>query len=200
MPGIHSAYYASVTHMDAQVARVLAALEEQGLRENTIVVFSSDHGYHLGEHHKWQKQHLFEETARVPFIVSVPWMAETHGASAAQICELVDLYPTISDLCGLKPPSYLQGTSMRPILKDVETPTWKKSTALTVSTKGGVSLRTEGWRYTEWGEDGQDVELYDLAKDPHEFTNVAEEPTYRETREKLAQLLATKKLEARNAE
>jgi iduronate 2-sulfatase len=196
MPGIHSAYYAAVSHMDAQVGRVLNALDELGLRENTIVVFSSDHGYHLGEHHKWQKQHLFEETTRVPFIVSVPWMAETHGTSAMQICELVDLYPTISDVCGLQPPSYLQGYSMRPILENAETSKWQKSRALTVSTKDGVSLRTENWRYTEWGKGSQEVELYDLAKDPQEFTNVANEPAYRDAREKLAHQLASVKIEA----
>lgn len=196
MPGILSAYYASVSHMDAQVGRVLDALDELGLRKNTIVIFSSDHGYHLGEHHKWQKQHLFEQTARVPFILSVPWMTKTHGASANQICELVDLYPTVSDLCGLKPPSYLQGISMRQILADASTTEWEKSTALTVSTKGGVSLRTENWRYTEWGKGRQEVELYDLAKDPQEFVNVANEPTYKDARKKMAALLAAKKIAA----
>jgi arylsulfatase A-like enzyme len=196
MPGILSAYYAAVSHMDAQVGRVLDALDELGLRENTIVVFSSDHGYHLGQHHKWQKQHLFEETTRVPFILSVPWMTGTHGASAQQICELVDLYPTISDVCGLKPPSYLQGSSMRAILEDTATSKWDKATALTVSTKEGVSLRTEKWRYTQWGKGSKDVELYDLTKDPNEFTNVANKPDYKQAREKLARQLDKRKLEA----
>jgi len=182
--------------MDAQVGRVLDAVDELGLRKNTIVVFSSDHGYHLGEHHKWQKQHLFEQTSRVPFILSVPWMTQTHGASAPQICELVDLYPTVSDLCGLQPPTYLQGASMRTILADVDTSQWQKSGALTVSTKGGVSLRTEAWRYTEWDAGARGVELYDLTRDPQEFTNVADEPAYQDTRVKLAKRLAKRKLEA----
>ena len=195
MPAIHSAYYASVTHMDAQVGRLLDALEELGLDERTLVVFSSDHGYHLGEHHKWQKQHLFEETCRVPFILSVPWMKGGHGEPANQICELVDLYPTVADVCGLKPPAYLQGVSMRAILDKPDTSDWDKSTALTVSTKGGVSLRTEKWRYTEWrGKGGAvEVELYDLEKDPGEFTNVADRAEYRAARKALvAQLTARK--------
>jgi arylsulfatase A-like enzyme len=194
MPGIHSAYYASVSHMDAQVGRLLDALEELDLDENTLVVFSSDHGYHLGEHHKWQKQHLFEETCRVPFILSVPWIEKGHGKPARQICELVDLYPTVADICGLKPPAYLQGKSMRAILDDPATSSWDKSTALTVSTKGGVSLRTEKWRYTEWGKgDSKDVELYDLEKDPGEFTNVADNDEYLATRGELAEQLARRK-------
>lgn len=196
MPGIHSAYYAAISHMDAQVGRVLDALDELGLRESTIVVFSSDHGYHLGEHHKWQKQHLFEQTARVPFIVSVPWMTGTHGASSAQICELIDLYPTVSDLCGLQPPGYLQGASMGAILADVETTEWRKTSALTVSTKGGASLRTDDWRYTEWDGGKRGVELYDLAHDPQEFTNVAANPDYQEPRAKMAALMIKRKLEA----
>ncbi|MFT5301150.1 MAG: iduronate 2-sulfatase [Mariniblastus sp.] len=197
MQAIHTAYYASVTHMDAQVGRVLKALDELGLREKTIVIFSSDHGYHLGEHHKWQKQHLFEETTRVPFILSVPWLAKSHGNAANQICELVDLYPTISDLAGLQAPDYLQGASMRSILADVETREWEKSRAFTVSTKGGVSLRTEKWRYTEWGKGrSKDVELYDLTKDPQEFTSVASDPAYQEALAKMAKQLAAKKLAA----
>ncbi len=197
MPGIHSAYYASITHMDAQVGRMLDALEELGLREKTIVIFSSDHGYHLGEHHKWQKQHLFEQTARVPFILSVPWLDKAHGGAANQICELVDLYPTVADVCGLEPPEYLQGFSMRPILEDPSTDDWEKSTALTVSTKGGVSYRTEKWRYTEWdapmGKGKKEFELYDLARDPGEFTNVANEDDYRAVKRKLAKELAARK-------
>ncbi|MEM9480983.1 MAG: sulfatase [Verrucomicrobiota bacterium] len=198
MPGIHSAYYASITHMDAQVGRILDALEELELREKTIVVFSSDHGYHLGEHHKWQKQHLFEETARVPFIFSVPWINGAHGGEANQICELVDLYPTVSEICGLTPPDYLQGTSMSAILKDPATDDWSKKTALTISTKGGVSYRTEKWRYTEWGnaKGKRSVELYDLAKDPGEFNNVAYESAYADVRKKLAKELKARKRDA----
>ena len=197
IPAILSAYYASVTHMDAQVGRLLDALDRLGLSDDTIVIFSSDHGYHLGEHHKWQKQHLFEETCRVPFILSVPWLESGHGGASRQICELVDLYPTVADLAGLKPPDYLQGTSMRAILDDPKTRDWKKKSALTVSTKGGVSLRNDDWRITTWtkGKD-VDVELYDLKKDPGEFTNVAEQPGYQAILETMMKRLDERKIAA----
>ncbi|MDP6119312.1 MAG: sulfatase-like hydrolase/transferase [Planctomycetota bacterium] len=109
--GLLEAYYASISYMDAQVGRVLDALEELGLAKNTIVVFTSDHGYLLGHHHKFQKQHLFEEATRVPFIVSVPWMNKQHGKGTKHITELIDLYPTLADLtapqafCDWKPVS-----------------------------------------------------------------------------------------------
>ncbi|MEM7601522.1 MAG: sulfatase, partial [Verrucomicrobiota bacterium] len=101
--GLLEAYYASISYMDAQVGRVLDAIDELGLRENTIIIFSSDHGYLLGEHHKFQKQHLFEESTRVPFIMSVPWMPESHGGAASQLAELIDLYPTVAALADLTP-------------------------------------------------------------------------------------------------
>ncbi|WP_162006689.1 sulfatase [Roseimaritima sediminicola] len=192
IPAIHAAYYSAVSHMDAQVGRLLDALAQLDLQDNTIVVFSSDHGYHLGEHHKWQKQHLFEQTTRVPFILSVPWLPKTHGRAAERICELVDLYPTLADLCRLPPPGHLQGQSLRPLLEDVDTPQWTKRTALTVSTRGGVSLRTPDWRYTQWN-DGEDEELYDLRNDPDEFHNVADQPKYQAVRKRLAEQLQAKK-------
>ena len=197
MPAILSAYYASVTHMDAQVGRLLDALDDLGLSDDTIVVFSSDHGYHLGEHHKWQKQHLFEETCRVPFILSAPWLKSGHGGGAQQICELVDLYPTVADLAGLEAPGYLQGTSMRAILKDPKTADWEKKSALTVSTKGGVSLRNDDWRITTWTKGKNvDIELYDLKKDPGEFTNVAQHPDYKNALDAMLKLLDQRKAAA----
>ena len=141
MPGILSAYYGCVSHMDFQVGRLLDALDELELKQKTLVVFTSDHGYHLGEHHKWQKQHLFEETTRVPFILSAPWLSEVHGKSTQHMCELVDLYPTVSSLCHLSPPEYIQGESMVSILKDVETKSWTKDSVFSVSTREGASLR-----------------------------------------------------------
>ena len=112
--GLLQAYYASVSYMDAQVGRVLDALEENGLSDNTIVVFTSDHGYLLGHHQKFQKQHLFEEATRVPFIISVPWLKKQHGRGTQKITELVDLYPTLAELAELKAPVELQGTSLAP--------------------------------------------------------------------------------------
>lgn len=199
MPGILSAYYGCVSHMDFQVGRLLDALDELDLKQTTLVVFTSDHGYHLGEHHKWQKQHLFEETTRVPFIFSAPWLDKVHGKSTQHMCELVDLYPTVSSLCNLKPPNYLQGQSMVPVLKDVETDLWKKDTVFTVSTREGASLRNGRYRYTEWARGAKGVELYDLENDPGEFANVAEQTEYRSIRDDLADQMKKKRRSAASA-
>lgn len=176
--GLLQAYYASVSYMDAQVGRVLEALEEEGLKDDTIVVFTSDHGYLLGHHHKFQKQHLFEEATRVPFIVSVPWMETQHGGETHLITELIDLYPTLADLAGLAPPAGLQGASLKPLLADPASPEWTKELAFTVSRSGGESIKTNGWRFTQWGFGDRGQELYDLQADPGEFTNLAEKPEY----------------------
>nr|WP_143547743.1 sulfatase [Rhodopirellula sp. SM50] len=176
--GLLQAYYASVSYMDAQVGRVLEALEKNGLRDNTIVVFTSDHGYLLGHHHKFQKQHLFEEATRVPFIISVPWLEGQHGRGTAKITELVDLYPTLAELAGVSAPETLQGTSLKPLLLDVESPAWTKDQAFTISRSGGESLRTDDWRFTQWGFGEKGMELYDLKNDPGEFTNQAQNPEY----------------------
>jgi arylsulfatase A-like enzyme len=199
MPGILSAYYGCVSHMDFQVGRLLDALVELGLKETTLVVFTSDHGYHLGEHHKWQKQHLFEETTRVPFILSAPWLSEVHGESTQHMCELVDLYPTVSSLCHLSPPEYIQGESMVSILKDVETKSWTKDSVFSVSTREGASLRNGRYRYTEWARGAKGVELYDLKNDPGDFTNVAELAEYRSVREGLANQMKEKRKSASSA-
>ncbi|MCO8121270.1 sulfatase [Stieleria sp. TO1_6] len=176
--GLLQSYYASVSYMDAQVGRVLDALNEKGLQDNTIVVFSSDHGYLLGQHHKFQKQHLFEEATRVPFIISVPWMKDQHGRGTLKITELVDLYPTLADLAGIPAPDGLQGTSLKPLLSDTESTAWAKDHAFTISRSGGESIRTQDWRFTQWGFGEAGQELYDLKSDPGEFTNLADRPEY----------------------
>ena len=172
--GLLEAYYASISFMDAQVGRVLDELEALGLADNTIVVFTSDLGYLLGHHHKFQKQHLFEEATRVPFIVSVPWMKNQQGKATTHITELIDLYPTLAELSGLDAPSRLQGKSMLPLLKDSNSDDWKKDVAFTVSRNGGESIRTPQWRFTQWDYGKGGMELYDLRKDPGEFTNLAQ--------------------------
>ncbi|TWU59259.1 Arylsulfatase [Rubripirellula tenax] len=189
--GLLQAYYASVSYMDAQVGRVLDALEEKGLAENTIVVFTSDHGYLLGHHHKFQKQHLFEEATRVPFIISVPWLNDQHGRGTTKITELVDLYPTLAELAELTAPDTLQGTSLKPLLVDTESPTWTKEQAFTISRSGGESIRTANWRFTQWGFGEKGLELYDLKNDPDEFTNQAKNPEHASVvKMLLAQLIA----------
>lgn len=194
--GLLEAYYASVSYMDAQVGRVLDALDELGLRENTIVIFSSDHGYLLGQHDKFQKQHLFEEATRVPFILSVPWISGTHGEATRRITELVDLYPTVAELAGLVPPSNLQGQSLLPLLEDPATKDWSRDMAFTISRSGGESIRTEDWRFTHWGFGEKGEELYDRKNDPGEFTNLATDPKYADQRAALKKRLEAKRVEA----
>jgi iduronate 2-sulfatase len=166
-------YYASVTFVDEQVGKLLDALDRLDLRRNTIVIFTSDHGYNLGEHSCWQKLSLFDESTRVPLLISAPGLERTAGKSARGIVELIDLYPTIADLVGLKDkaPARLQGTTLRPLLEKPDRQDWPKTVAFTVTHQKGESIRTPRWRYSRWGNEGE--ELYDLEQDPNEFTNLA---------------------------
>ncbi|WP_425400784.1 sulfatase [Aeoliella sp.] len=186
------AYYASVSFMDAQVGHVLDSLDRHGLTENTIVVFTSDHGYHLGEHRLWQKRSLFEESAGVPLIISAPGIAKA-GSVANTPVGLIDLYPTLAQLCGVSTPDNLQGQDLAPILGDpnAEGRGW----ALTCvnrpngsKTRFGYSLRTQRWRYTEWIDGNEGRELYDHQQDPREQNNLASDPEYSDT---VAQLSGT---------
>lgn len=194
--GLLQAYYASVSYMDAQVGRLLDSLEELGLKENTLVVFTSDHGYLLGEHQKYQKQHLFEEATRVPFIVSAPWLKDQHGQATQKITELVDFYPSVTELAGLPAPDALQGESLVPLLKDPNSEAWQKDLAFTISRSGGESIRTDDWRFTQWGFGESGLELYDLKNDPGEFTNLAGNPNYAVQLEQLQKRLEAKRNEA----
>ncbi len=189
-----AAYHAATSFMDAQAGRVLDALDRLGLAGKTIIVFTSDHGYLLGEHKLWQKMSLFEESARVPLIITAPG-AKGRGKASAALTEMVDLYPTLADLCGLPAPSDLDGKSLRPQLNKPKTP--GKDAVLTQVTRGkkggqvmGYSLRTDRWRYTEWDGGKEGIELYDKKKDPHEFVNLARDPRYEKTMEQLRQKLA----------
>lgn len=175
-----SAYYASVTFMDQQVGRVLDQLDRLGLRETTAIVFTSDHGYHLGEHGFWQKSNLHEEVLRVPLIIAAPGHAPGRSKS---IVELVDLYPTLSDLVGVAPPPDVQGVSLRPILHNSEATV--KSSA--ISFNKGHSLRTSRWHFMRY-TDGA-TELYDMVADPSEFTNLAGESDWKDVVARLDQQL-----------
>ncbi len=171
-------YYASVTFMDEQVGRVLDELDRLGLRESTAVIFTSDHGYHLGEHGFWQKMNLHEEVARVPLMVSVPGMQPGRTASLA---ELVDFYPTCTDLLGLPTPPSVQGTSLVPILENPGAIV--RETALSLYERGhGFGIRAADWHYMNYGEGGE--ELYDMVQDPHQYTNLAGDPAHADLLEK----------------
>jgi len=188
------AYYASVSFMDAQVGRVVDALDRLGLADNTIIVFTSDHGYHMGEHGLWQKMSLFEESARVPLLIVAPGVTKPGTVARAPVSQ-VDLYPTLAELAGVKAPAALQGQSLVPMLRDVGVT--GRNWALTQVTRGngprrtfGYTLRTPRWRYTEWdgGEAGR--ELYDHDADPRELTNLAAEADRADVVAELAAQLA----------
>jgi choline-sulfatase len=175
------AYWASISFMDAQVGRVLEALDRLGLADRTIVVMTSDHGYHMYEHGLWQKMSLFENSARVPLIVAAPGAAG-NGKSNAGPVELVDIYPTLADLCGLPAPEYLDGASLRPALDDPSMSV--KDAAFTQVRRGnfdGYSIRTARWRYTSWDDGRKGEQLYDMRSDPGETTNLAGDPQQAET-------------------
>jgi iduronate 2-sulfatase len=180
------AYYASITFADAQVGRILSALEESGLTENTIVVFTSDHGYHMGEHGHYQKTTLFENATRVPLIIAGPGV-ESRGTTAETLSEMVDIYPTLADLAELTPPRSVAGVSLRPALRNPEARV-RESAFSQLGT--GYSIRTERYRYSEWGnEAAQRAEFYDRSTDPEELRNLAADPAHRETVRELSRQL-----------
>lgn len=188
------AYYASISFMDAQVGRVIDALDRLGLAENTIIVFTSDHGYHMGEHGLWQKMSLFEGSARVPLLIVAPGVS-AKGAVAKTPVSHLDLFPTLTELAGVKTEQSLQGQSLVPILKDPAAA--GRGWALTQVSRGnavkrffGYSLRTPRWRYTEWDQGGaQGRELYDHDSDPQELVNLAGKPEHAQVVADLAEQL-----------
>ena len=157
------------------------ALDKLGLASNTIIVFISDHGYHLGEHGLWMKQTCYEEAARIPLIIVDP-RAKENGKVTKRTVELLDLYPTLTDLAGVSAPAGLPGASLRPLLADVDA-VWNRAAYTQTVTKGkdkiqGYSVRTERWRFTEWQNGEKGMELYDHDTDPQELKNLANDSAY----------------------
>ncbi len=182
-------YYASVAFMDAQVGKVLDALKAAGLQDKTIVIFTSDHGYHLGEHDFWAKVSLRDESAAVPLIISVPGKAP---AVCDSLAELLDLYPTVARLCGLEVPARLQGKDISPMLDD---PSYTvRDAAFSVAPmRKGFLLREERWAYIQYEEDASNgIELFDTKKDPMQYTNLAEAPEHAKTVARFKAKLAAK--------
>ena len=197
------AYSAATSFMDAQVGRLLNTLDRLKLADKTVVLFHSDHGYHLGEKNLWQKMSIFEESARVPLVIAAPGGAK--GKTSARTVELVDLHKTLTDLCGIAADAKTQGHSMKPL---VENPAaaWKHA-AFSQVTRGanvgtfadapkkrggqimGRSVRTERWRYTEWDEGRAGAELYDHDADPGEYQNLAQSAEHAKTIAELQALL-----------
>lgn len=164
------AYYATISFADAQVGKVLETLETTGLAKDTVVVFTSDHGYHMGEHGHWQKTTLFENATRVPLIISSPDQRDKGGVVTSPV-EMVDIYPTLAELSGLEAPDFLSGVSLA---ASMDNSSVKPRESALSQYMQGYSIRTERFRYTEWGEKGAEgVELYDCQDDPEELKNLA---------------------------
>jgi iduronate 2-sulfatase len=195
-------YYASISFLDAQVGEILDALEKGGHRDDTIVVFTSDHGFHIGEQGLWAKTTNFELDARVPLVIADPREPAGHGRNSKALAELVDLFPTLAEMAGAETgvPSNLEGSSLRAIVRDPSATV--KDAAFTQhqhpfygTAKNwkawGYSVRTQRWRYTEWRDIQTGkvaaTELYDHENDVLETRNVVATPDHRETVSRLAQ-------------
>jgi iduronate 2-sulfatase len=179
------AYWAATSFMDAQVGRIVEALNRLGLAEDTVIVFTSDHGYHLGDHGLWQKRSLFERSARVPLIVCAPGLPA--GQTATAPAGMIDIYPTLTALAGLPAPDYLDGKDLTPSLKDGKAAV---NQAVFTQVYNGYSVRTERWRYTEWAEGEKGAVLHDMIADPAETKNLAKVAAHSRTIAELKQLLA----------
>lgn len=176
------AYLATISYMDGQLGRLLDGLEQSKHRDNTIVVFWSDHGWHLGEKEHWRKFALWEEAARTVFIWKVPGMTQPDQRCDRPV-DYMSIYPTLCDLCGIEKPAHVEGQSIRPLLANPQSE-WA-TPALTTFHKNNHSLRSEQWRYIRYADGGE--ELYNHDNDPFEWTNVASDPNYAAVKAELAQ-------------
>jgi uncharacterized sulfatase len=185
------AYYACVSFIDQQLGLLLDALDRMGAWEDTIVVVTSDHGVHLGEHDWWDKDTVFEPSIHVPLIIHAPGIKMRRQRSRRMV-ELVDLYPTLVELAGLTPPDHLEGRSLVPLLNKPGRRWSQASFSQTKRRKSEAeSLRTKRWRYTEWSGAEEGVELYDHSRDPDEYSNLAGLPEYSSVARELGELLRT---------
>ena len=178
-------YRASITFADAQLGKILAALDAAGLSDNTIVAFTSDHGYHMGEHGYYQKQTLYQNATHVPLLIAGPGIPG--GGVCQSPAELVDLYPTITSLAGIKTPTHCAGVDLTPSLTD---PSAVVREAALTQLNDGYALSDSRYRLVSWGPGGRDgVEWYDRRSDPGEMHNLADQPEYRETLQRWKNLL-----------
>jgi arylsulfatase A-like enzyme len=197
-----SAYMASVKFMDEQVGRLLDALDRLEMRDNTIVVFISDHGYNLGEHDCWSKISLWEGSVRIPMIISHPKAKDQHGSTYDGITELIDLYPTLAGLCKMDSlqPGILQGESLSELIVTGSRPASDRI-AYTITNGGhAASIRSTRWRYNRWGEEALTgmEELYDHQNDPEEHHNLAGQAAYQETLKEMRETFEKTRFRARN--
>ena len=201
---IRHGYFANISYMDAQLGKVLDALDRRGLKDKTVIVFVGDHGYHVGEHSLWGKTSNFELDARVPLMIAAPGYQHS-GKQTSSLVELIDLFPTLIDLCALPQPEGTQGTSLVPILKDPSAsvkpaaftqhprPAYFDREPSKAPTTMGCSVRTTHLRYTEWRDwrTGETVarELYDHRTDPHELQNSVDSLSLAEAQREAESLL-----------
>jgi iduronate 2-sulfatase len=185
-------YYAATSYTDAQIGRVLATLDQLGLREKTIIILWGDHGWQLGEHGMWCKHTNFETSTHSTLMISLPKQA-TAGSRTEALTEFVDIYPTLVELAGLPQLEGLEGISFVPLIRDPKR-SWK-SAAFSQYPRGklmGHAMRTERYRFVEWCEPGKEpagLELYDHQVDPDENVNVANQPENKELVAKLSNQL-----------
>ncbi|GAB5439986.1 MAG: sulfatase [Fuerstiella sp.] len=188
-------YLASVAYMDAMVGQVMDAVRDNGLLDRTIVIFTSDHGYHLGEHDFWAKVSLRDESAGVPLIISVPGQ---EPAVCHSLVELLDLYPTTARLCGLTPPTEIQGLDISETLSDPQAEVRNEAFSVAPMRKGFL-LRSDRWAYLQYGEQAENgVELFDTQNDPQQFHNLADRPEHKATVAQFQQKLTAKLQQVRD--
>ncbi|MEE9602858.1 MAG: sulfatase, partial [Thermoguttaceae bacterium] len=178
------AYLACITYTDGQIGRLLDALDKSGYGKNTIIVMWADHGWHLGEEHHWRKFTLWEEAGRVPLVFVVPGLTKP-GTNCSRTVSLLDIYPTLSDLCGLPIGKHLEGRSLKPLLEDPLTE-WDRP-VVTTHGRNNHSVRSERWRYIRYSDGSE--ELYDHDNDPMEWTNLAADAKLAAVRRRLAKWL-----------
>ena len=192
---IKEAYYATISFVDAQVGRLLDHLEACGLDKNTVVVFTSDHGYHLAEHGHWQKQTLFENATRIPLIIAPP-NTINDGAISNSPVELIDLYPTLMDLTNINIPKHVVGKSLEPLIRNEHASV--RGSALT-RWRNGYSIKTKRYRLTKWGSNGElGYELYDHKNDKNELINLANRQDYEQVMDSLKLVIDERITDASN--
>lgn len=187
------AYYASVSFVDAQVGRVISELDRLKLNDKTVIVFWSDHGYHLGEHHLWQKRTLYDESARAPVIITAPGL-DAAGTICHRVVEFIDIYPTVTDLVFETVPEDIDGRSLKPLLENPKAK-WNHPAITQILRPGdgkpvmGAAVTVGRYRYIEWNGGEEGLELFDHRTDPREITNLATSPEHQQVKKRLQKLL-----------
>jgi len=180
-------YLAAISYCDAMIGRLMEAFDKSPERDNTIIVFWCDHGWHLGEKDHWRKFALWEEATRAPLLWVVPGLTKAGGVCERTV-DFMSIYPTLTDLCGIPTPAHVEGKSIRSLLADPKAP-WSDPAITTYNFKNHA-VRTEGWRYIRYADGGE--ELYDEAKDPNEWTNLAGKPEFADKKVELGILIQLK--------